>query len=196
MWQTCLGKCYGSLPLCIDVQLRQKRPCIEYWILPALAPRQNIRDTSISHVVELTCKRTLARSTGAVTTVVGTAERKPAKASSPVESVESTRFGVKPRISCLEASYAWGELEIASQTEMGEKAPKTRGRIWASHPTKAVPLHDISQWGRPLPMSSLGHPGLLYTSQVTLFGASSWSSQTDDLVGVRACAHARIIYIS
>ena len=56
----------------------------------------------------LTCRRTLARSTGAVTNVVGTADRKPAAASSPVESAELVRFGVNARMSRLEASYAWG----------------------------------------------------------------------------------------
>jgi hypothetical protein len=57
----------------------------------------------------LTCKRTLARSTGAVTNVVGTADRKPAAASSGVESVESVRLGTTDRISLLEASYAYAK---------------------------------------------------------------------------------------
>jgi hypothetical protein len=51
----------------------------------------------------------LARSTGAVIKVVGTADRKPAAASSLVESAESLRVGVKVRINRLEASYAWAE---------------------------------------------------------------------------------------
>lgn len=41
-----------------------------------------------------TCKRTLTRSTGAATSVVGMAEKKPAAASSPYERTEDVRFGV------------------------------------------------------------------------------------------------------
>jgi hypothetical protein len=44
-----------------------------------------------------------------VTRVVGTADMKPAMASSLVESAESLRLGVKVRINRLEASYAWAE---------------------------------------------------------------------------------------
>ena len=41
-----------------------------------------------------TCSRTLTRSTGAATRVVGMAEKKPAAASSPYERTEDGRFGV------------------------------------------------------------------------------------------------------
>jgi len=51
-------------------------------------------------------KRTLARSTGAVTSVVGTAERKPAAANSAVERLSEVRLGVKVLIKALDVSYA------------------------------------------------------------------------------------------
>lgn len=46
----------------------------------------------------------MARSTGAVTRVVGTAERKPARASSDVDSEEDSLFGVAAKRSFLDAS--------------------------------------------------------------------------------------------
>lgn len=49
---------------------------------------------------------TLARSTGAVTKVVGTAERKPAAANSGVDRCSDVRFGVRAKIIFLDASYA------------------------------------------------------------------------------------------
>lgn len=51
-----------------------------------------------------TCNKTLARSTGAVTRVVGTADRNPAVASSAVERLSFGLFGVRAKMSCLETS--------------------------------------------------------------------------------------------
>lgn len=53
-----------------------------------------------------TWSNTLARSTGAVISVVGTAERNPAVASSAVDSDSEVRLGVKAKISRFDASYA------------------------------------------------------------------------------------------
>jgi hypothetical protein len=49
---------------------------------------------------------TLARSTGAVISVVGTADMNPAQASSAVDRRSVVRLGVSANISFLEASYA------------------------------------------------------------------------------------------
>lgn len=68
---------------------------------------QNV--TRLGQMSEFTCSNTFARSTGAVTRVVGTADRKPAVASSVVESLSLVRFGVRLKMSCLEASYALGQ---------------------------------------------------------------------------------------
>lgn len=57
-------------------------------------------------VTALTCSRTFARSTGAVISVVGTAEKKPAAASSGIDNSLLTRFGVSLRMSSFEVSYA------------------------------------------------------------------------------------------
>jgi hypothetical protein len=50
---------------------------------------------------------TLARSTGAVISVVGTADMNPAQASSAVDRRSVVRLGVSANISFLEASYAY-----------------------------------------------------------------------------------------
>lgn len=49
----------------------------------------------------------MARSTGAVTNVVGTAERKPAVANSGMDRASDVRFGVSAKISFFETSYAY-----------------------------------------------------------------------------------------
>ena len=54
-----------------------------------------------------TCSSTFARSTGAVTSVVGTAERKPATASSGIDRASVARLGVTTKINFFEASYAY-----------------------------------------------------------------------------------------
>jgi len=54
-----------------------------------------------------TCSSTFARSTGAVTNVVGTAERKPATASSGIDKASDARLGVRAKINFFEASYAY-----------------------------------------------------------------------------------------
>ena len=53
-----------------------------------------------------TCSSTFARSTGAVMKVVGTAERKPAAASSGIDRASVARLGVREKINFFEASYA------------------------------------------------------------------------------------------
>ena len=118
--------------------------------------------------------------------VVGKADRKPAAASSPVESVESLRPGVKVPINRLEASYALAEpvgSEITNYTYcLREKVPKTRAQMWASRPIAEAPPRDITQWCHLSPMSSSRRLSLLYTSQERRSVVASWSSQTDDLV--------------
>ena len=52
----------------------------------------------------LACKRTFARSTGAVTRVVGIADRKPAAASSGIDNSLLVRFGVKLRMRSFDVS--------------------------------------------------------------------------------------------
>lgn len=65
---------------------------------------------------ERTCKRTLALSTGAVTAVVGIADKKPAAASSAVDNDSLVRFGVTAKISFLDASYACkSTLKVSEQ---------------------------------------------------------------------------------
>ena len=66
--------------------------------LPTL--RRNMAHRLHTH----TCSKTLARSTGAVTRVAGTADRKPALASSTVESLSFDLFGVRETMSCFETS--------------------------------------------------------------------------------------------
>ena len=51
-----------------------------------------------------TCKSTFARSTGAVTRVVGIADRKPAVASSGIDNSLFVLFGVAARMSSLDIS--------------------------------------------------------------------------------------------
>lgn len=78
-----------------------------YFALPA-CPSTYIPSASsmVIYGGRCTCSNTFARSTGAVTRVVGTADMKPAAASSAVERDASFRLGVKVYIRALEASYA------------------------------------------------------------------------------------------
>lgn len=76
------------------------------------------------------------------------ADRKPAVASSGVESVESVRLGVAVRISLLEASYAYAELSVRAHKPhplLTNRVPRKRAQIWASRPAAEVPPHDITQ---------------------------------------------------
>lgn len=63
------------------------------WCLLSLSKEQEEREPRFE-LSPRTCKRTLTRSTGAATSVVGMAEKKPAAASSPYERTEDVRFGV------------------------------------------------------------------------------------------------------
>jgi hypothetical protein len=76
------------------------------------------------------------------------AERKPAAASSGVESAESARLGVAVRISLLDASYAYTEPCVRAHKplpSLTNRVPRKRARIWASRPAAEVPPHDITQ---------------------------------------------------
>jgi hypothetical protein len=69
-----------------------------------LEPMSSLEEIAAHWMHAFTCSKTLARSTGAVIRVVGTADRKPAVASSAVDSFSLVLLGVKDKISCLEVS--------------------------------------------------------------------------------------------
>jgi hypothetical protein len=79
-----------------------------------------------------TCRRTLARSTGAMTAVVGMADMKPAAASSPIDKVEFARLGERANINALEVSYAWTRcmLQYTMLEEYNHRIPRRRRQIW------------------------------------------------------------------
>lgn len=65
---------------------------------------EKVRQTGIKTGRSRTCKRTLALSTGAVTSVVGIADMNPAAASSGMDNASDFLLGVDERMSFLEAS--------------------------------------------------------------------------------------------
>jgi hypothetical protein len=87
-WLLFHERCYVFHPPCTNVALHLTRPCISDLYLPDLESNSVYdRRGRMDINSKLTCSKTFALSTGAVTSVVGTADKKPAVASSAIDRV-------------------------------------------------------------------------------------------------------------